>query len=478
MRKSSISLVVMALLSGCSVGPEYQQPDMQMNTVTASSGSRPELTDPTQPLENEWWQLYQDDNLNGLVKEALNANKELKVAEANLLKAQSVWEESKSRRLPSTDLSSGVTYGDATQIAGTPSGSASTEQWSTSASLSIGWESDLFGRVSKAIEAAKANEQMVAAVRDSVRVSVAAETTAAYLRACSYGHAINVQRQALNNRQKQLDLIDAQLAAGSITESERARSVAIIERNHAYLQQLKGQRETALLRLTALLGKMPAQMPDVAVACDEPPSLTARIPTGELQSILRQRPDLRAAERQLAADSAMVNVRMAELYPSVSIGATGSYIDNDLISSDESFSYFLGPLLSWRFPNVAETNARIAQAKAQAKASYAEFEQTVVDALAEVETALSQVATERKRYQSLKQSMMSFKRAYAIAQTRFDTGSSGLSEVLDRQSELLEAQTQLAQSLQTLNDYHVSLFKSFGGGWQHTKQTDDNNKEG
>lgn len=468
MRKSKALLSLLPLLvSACAAGPAYQAP----SPPSAAAGpfiTQTEGFDPTSDLPDDWWRLYRDPVLDDLVARAFAANTDLRVASANLARARALFAEARAGRLPSTDLNGGISYGDGARAgAGQPGdpGGASDAQWSQSAGMSLSWEIDLFGRIGQAVEAARADAEAVEAARDAVRVTVAAETTRAYLNACAYAYALDVARQSHRTSSDSLRLITQQERAGSAGRLDVERAGAAVATARAAIPALEGQHRVALFELAALLGATPNDIPEAARTCAIAPQPVAAIPVGDGAALLRRRPDLRQAERQLAADIARIGVAAADLYPRISLGGSGDFFRNDVVRGAESFSFSLGPLISWRFPNMAVARARIGQAEAQGDAALAAFDGRVVTALKEVEQALTIVATEQQRLDALREAQERSEEAYRFADLRFRAGSVGYLDVLVAQADLLTARGAYAASIQRLSSARVDLFKALGGGW-------------
>ncbi|MCI4591915.1 efflux transporter outer membrane subunit [Sphingobium sp. BYY-5] len=463
MRKSILPLVAVFMAGGCAAGPDYHRPEPKA-AASASFVTRDASFDSVTALPDQWWKLYDDPALDALVERALTANTDLRIAVANLAKARATLSEAKAGRLPSTDINAGVGYGDGMQGAG----GAFTQdkaQWSQNGSLAVNWEVDLFGRVSRAVEAARADAQAVEAVRDAVRVTVAAETTRAYLDACSYAYALGVAQDSYRTSNDSLRLVTAQEKAGSVGKLDVERAAAAAATARAAIPGFEAQHQVALFELAALLGGTPADIPLAARQCATPPAPAAALPVGDGASLLRRRPDLRQAERQLAADTARIGVATASLYPKISLGGSGNFFRNDSVRGNDSLSFSVGPLLSWSFPNISVARARIRQAQAQGDVSLAAFDGRVVTALKEVEQALSNVAREQERMAALEEAEMRSDRAWRLADSRYRAGSIALLDVLVAQGALLDARAAHAASLQRLSSLRVDLFKALGGGW-------------
>ncbi|MFM2372907.1 MAG: hypothetical protein RIS85_2629 [Pseudomonadota bacterium] len=463
MYKLFLPLLLALSVGGCAAGPDYRPPETS-SLVGGPFVTQATAFDPATSLPDQWWKLYDDPALNALVAQALGANTDLRVAAANLAKARAAFRETKAARLPGTEINGGISYGDGMQGAG-GAFTQNTPQWSGNGSLSVNWEMDLFGRVSRAVEAARADAQVVEAARDAVRVTVAAETTRAYLDACSYSYALGLAQDSYRTSSESLKLVIAQEKAGSVSRFDVERASAAAATARAAIPGLEAQHQAVLFELAALLGGTPTDVPPAARQCKMPPAPALALPIGDGTALLRRRPDLRQAERQLAADTARIGVATAALYPKVSLGGSGNFFRNDNVQGNDSLSFSVGPLVSWSFPNISVARARIRQAEAQGDASLAAFDGVVLNALKQVEQALGNVAREEERLAALDEAKVRSQRAFDLANIRYQAGSVGLLDVLVAQSVLLDAQSAHASSLQRLSSLRIDLFKSLGGGW-------------
>lgn len=468
MRRSRILLPFLPLfLSACAAGPAYEAPPAAPPPATGPFLTQSDGFDPTAELPDDWWRLYRDPVLDDLIMRAFAANTDIRIASANLAKARAVLQEARAGRLPATDLSGAVSYGDNMQ-GGQPGGGttgAGDRQWSQQGGLALSWEVDLFGRIDRAIQAARADAEAMEAARDAVRVTVAAETTRAYLNSCASAYALSVARESFDTSMESLRLVTAQERVGAAGRLDVERAGAASAAARATIPALEGQRQVALFQLAALLGATPGDIPQGARACAAPPQPIAALPIGDGAALLRRRPDLRQAERQLAADIARIGVATADLYPHISLGGAASFFRNDVVRGGDSFSFSLGPLLSWSFPNMSVARARLRQAEAQGDASLAAFDGHVVAALKEVEQALATVATGQQQLDALQEAQERSERAYRFADLRYRAGSVGYLDVLVAQADLLAARAAHAAAIQQLSSDRVNLFKALGGGW-------------
>ncbi|MDR3507619.1 MAG: TolC family protein, partial [Caulobacteraceae bacterium] len=300
MIKPALPLILAAAtLSACAVGPRYQHPATPPQAVGpfASTQVGQAVSDPVSPT---WWRLYQAPVLDRLVEQALAENQNLKVAAANLDYAEALTGEARTNLLPTTDLSAGANYGrgaTANAAAAAAGRSHAKSAWSYSTGFTAAYQVDLFGRVRRTIEAARANAEEAKAAEDAVRVTVAAETTSAYVQACGYAAQAAIARRSLDTARKTYDLTARRRVLGAVSDFDLAQARATLEQAKAVVPGLDGQRRNALLELTALLGKTPSEIPAEAAACVAPPRLSRPLPVGDGAALLRRRPDVRQAER-------------------------------------------------------------------------------------------------------------------------------------------------------------------------------------
>ncbi len=477
-------------LGACAVGPNYHPaptPPVAAGRFAASDSIAVSAT----ALPDKWWQLYDDPALDALVTEALTANTDLRVATANLRRARGVLSETRAQRLPSTSISASATYlksnGSSGGVGGggvggggaTGGGSGNTgggggyqgEYYSTG--LDVSYELDLYGRVRRDIAASRADVAAQEAQRDTVRTSVAAETARAYADACSAALQADVARRSLTLQSQTVELTENLALAGRGTPLDTSRAHAQYEQVRATLPPFLAARRAALFRLSVLTGHAPEEIAPAAAACTTPPQVKQPIPVGDGTALLKRRPDIRQADRQLAAATARIGVATASLYPKISLGGSlgTSGISLGQLGSDGSFRFSLGPLLSWTFPNITVARARIRQARASNEAALATFDGTVLTALRETETALSDLAGALDRSTALGATRDYSAEAARIVDLRYRAGAENFLAVLDAQRTLATAEAALAQSRAALVTDQVAVFKALGGGWENAPET-------
>jgi NodT family efflux transporter outer membrane factor (OMF) lipoprotein len=464
---------VLAGLGGCAVGPDYHPPKPVDGAEAPLISATPRAAAPGEPPD-QWWELYHDKMLDGFLAEAFLANTDLRIAAANLAASRAVLQATRAGRYPQTAANVGATYGR----------NASTDEileilnheprniWVYDALLDVSYEVDLFGRVKRSIEAARADDAAVAATRDIVKITVAAETARAYAQICALGEQLTVAHHSLDIVSRESDITRNRREAGAGSDFDVVRAEELVAQVRAGIPPLEGQRRAALFQLAALLGRPPAKAPAEAESCVLPPGLSAVIPIGDGASLLKRRPDIRQAEQRLAAATARIGVATADLYPRIELTGLVGGISSELneLATNKGLTWGIGPSISWTFPNQAGPRARVRQAKANAAAALASFDNAVLQALKETEQALATYAAELNRRQALSEAQERAHRAYDMAHDQFLAGALSNLDLLTTEQTLVAADAAVATSDTALVQDQIAVFKALGGGW-HNPQT-------
>ena len=431
--------------------------------VSASEASAFSTAEP----DAMWWRLYDSPELDGLIADALENNNSLAQAAASLDQVRASLGEARSARLPSTELSADAGYVEQPLSQGGYDG----EQYS--AGFSTSWQVDLFGRVRNAIRAARQDVVAAEAAHDAAAILVAGETARAWADYCAGTRLVSVGENNVALAEQSLNLTERLYDAGRGLRLDVVQAQSRLETSRAELPSLRASRDSAVFRLATLTGRTPAEMRAVIPACEVAPRLEGEIAIGDVASLLARRPDVREAEARLAAASARVGVSVAQLYPSVTLGGSISSTAFDLgdLGDEDSLSVSLGPLISWSFPNQAAARARLRQAEAGAQFALAGFDQTVLEALQETETALTVFAAERQRRAALQVARDAAAEAARLARIRYQAGSESFIAVLDAERTLANAETALANSDAAAASSEVNVFMALGGRWTQVSDT-------
>jgi NodT family efflux transporter outer membrane factor (OMF) lipoprotein len=305
-----------------------------------------------------------------------------------------------------------------------------------------------------------------------LKVVVAAETTRAYAQVCALGEQLAVARHSLEVVSREADITSRRHDAGANSDFDVVRAEGLVAQTRAAIPPLEGQRRAALFQLTALLGRTPANAPANMDACVQPPTLAVLIPIGDGATLLKRRPDVRQADRLLAAATARIGVATADLYPKITLSGLYGGVATDLsdLSNHTGLTWGIGPSISWNFPNQALPRARVRQAKAVAAASLASFDSTVLTALKETEQALALYSAALDQRQALADAQSRAHQSFNMAHEQFLAGSLSNLDLLTTEQVLVAADAAVAASDSTLIQDQIAVFKALGGGWRTTAE--------
>ncbi|WP_294121292.1 efflux transporter outer membrane subunit [Sphingomonas sp.] len=452
------TLVSALALAACAVGPDYAAPKSASAAAGPFIAAKGPALAPLAPVQGDWWRLYNDPVLDGLIADALAHNTDVRAAVARLAKARAALKETKVDRLPQGGVSGGVTRG---RDPGDKDASTSFD-----AGLDISYEVDLFGRVSRGVEAARGDVAAADADADAVRVAIVADTARAYADAANAAERLAVAQHIVELLDTSLQLTERRVEVGLNSRLDTARIATLRNQRQAEIPAIAAERDNALFRLATLTGRAPAELPQQAGARTSSLSLDRPIPVGDGAQLLARRPDVRAAERRLAASTARIGVATAELYPRItlggSLGASAGSLGN-LFSNPIGF--LLGPLISWSFSDHARARARVEGSEAGAQEALADFDGTVLRSLQETETALSAYANALQRLEALKSARNEAEVAAKIVRAQQREGQVDSLALLDAERTFAESEADLAAMNGQVATAQIDLFRALGGGW-------------
>jgi len=445
---------ILTLLASACMSVPKPPPTIAPGSATGSFATLPVAS--IAPVPDDWWRLYDDPVLDRLVRSALAANADLRVAYANLDGARAALRQAQTARLPQTTIESALGIdGPASQPSA--SGNVPTTDYDLAATAS--WDIDLFGRLRSAATAARADTDAQAAVVDGLRVAVVADTVLAYVDLCGSTRAIAAARAVATAQDRSVGLVREQLRAGEVSPLEVSQVATIAAATRAAVAPFEAQRANALYRLATLQGRPPAEARGYSFACTAAPRLRNAAPVGDGTALLLRRPDVREAERRLAAAAARVGVARADLYPRVNLGGALGLLSGGIKA-------VASPLVTWAFPNQAPARAQLEQARATERAALAGWDVAVLRSLREVETALATYDAETRRNRDLETAAREAQAYARRAAARVRLGDApGLLQV-DAQRATAAATLQQAQSDLAVSQGEVALFRALGGGWR------------
>lgn len=449
------------VLSACASAPA-PQPAALATQATGPLLSAEAASPSTAEVPRDWWRLYDSPELDSLVSSALENNRSLALAAANLEQVRAGLSEARAALLPSTTASGNAQYVRDPALA---PGDVTTGAYGLG--FETAYEVDLFGRTRSSIEAARQDTRAAETAYQSAALMVAGETARAWIDYCAGGIQLQTAQSNYQLQSETLDLTRTLFDAGRGIRLDVVQAEAARRRAEADIPSVRAARDASLFRLARLTGQTPTEMKALLPACPGMPQLVSGLPTGDGAQLIARRPDVRQAEYQLGAAAARVGVATADLYPSVRLGGsigTSSVEAGDLFTSS-GFSFSAGPLISWNFPNTTVARARIKAAEAGVDAALAQFDETFLTALEEAETALTNYAAERERQAALEAALEASEEAAELARTRYRIGTANFLSVLDAERTLVETRLSLARSEAARASAEINVFMALGGGW-------------
>ncbi|HWX20527.1 MAG TPA: efflux transporter outer membrane subunit [Candidatus Binatia bacterium] len=462
------------LLGGCKAGPDYRPPqasvppayDERMATAT------------NRPAEGlaQWWRVFNDPQLDTLIREAATANHDVRLAQARVREARAQRGVTRAALFPSLDASGD--YSRARVSQNTPNGFLAhaagqpPEGNLFNSGFDMNWELDIFGGNRRALEASQAELGATAESARGVLITVLAEVGLDYLDLRGLQKQLAVARDNLRLQEQTFALTRDQFTAGLASELDTARAEAQVANTRSLIPLLEQDVQRSIHRLSVITGKGPAELEAQLVAPSPIPPATPGIPLGLPSDLLRRRPDIRQAEREVAAATARVGVATADLFPRFFLtGAAGlqSLNASDFFDAGSRF-WSIGPSLRWPVFAAGRIRQNIKVQNARQEQSLIRYEQTVLTSLEEVENALVACGKEQEHHQALIQSEAANRRAVELADQRYRSGLVDFLNVLETQGSLLAVQDDLARSERTTDQNLVRLYKALGGGWEGETQ--------
>ncbi|MFL6551545.1 MAG: efflux transporter outer membrane subunit, partial [Povalibacter sp.] len=453
-----------ALLAACAVGPNYHQPEVatqdQFVSVESTQASATEL-------EQDFWKAFHDPTLDDLIEEALRANHDIKIAMTRLREARAIHGQSRLDFAPTVTAGGSHVEGRVSQRQ-QPIPNAPRDQDYYETSFDAFWELDFFGRVRRNYEAQSALAQAAEAGFYDAQVSVTAETARNYFELRGSQQRLEVARRNADNQAESVRITQARLDAGRGTQLDVSRAQAQLSDTLSTIPDLEAAVTRSMLRLGVLTGHSPESLFASLGTSRALPALPETYSIGTPESLLRRRPDIRIAERQLAAATAGIGIAVADLFPRISfVGSWGfDAVTSGNLGKSSSETYAFGPSIQWAAFDLGRVHQRIKQREAAADGALAEYQKTVLQALEETDASLTNYAKSRVKLQHLQESATASADAAHLARARYDSGAADFLTVLDAERTVLEAEDKLAQSQTQTATALLAMYKALGGGFR------------
>ncbi len=471
--RSALALTPLLLLAGCAVGPDYHAPQTAAHDAFhASQEPQPgpsKLTSRPADLAR-WWETLADPQLESLLQRGIDANLDLKIALARLREVRAQRGVVAADELPTLNAGGAYTRGRSSE--NTRQNASQFEPSEGTDLYRIGfdasWELDFFGRVRRSVEAADADIGVALEARNDTLLSIAAEIGRNYVELRGFQKRLDVIEFAIQTERDTAGLVEARLKAGLATELDVAQARAQLASRESQRPPLRVGLKRVAHRLGVLTGQEPGALLEELAQTRPIPSVPPQVATGMPADLIRRRPDIRRAERQIAAATARVGVATADLYPRFTLlgdfGFQSSQIGDLLDANSRAWS--IGPAFTWPLFDAGRVRSTIKVRDAQLEENVFTYERTVLNAYEEVENAMVSFIQEQDRRASLTSAVESSTRAVELARERYQSGVVDFLNVLDSQRLLYVTKDQLAESEQEVTVNLIALYKALGGGWE------------
>jgi len=424
----------------------------------------------------DWWKTLDDETLNELIAKLSESNLDFKIAEERIRQARTIYKESESDFFPSLDLSAGAGRTGTSKNSYSSSGK-NFDAYSTG--LDSSWEIDLFGKIRNQSKAARADLEMYEESMKNVMVSVVAEIATNYVELRVNQERLAIARQIMETQYKTFEIVSSQNDTGLVDESAKLQTKMQLENARASIPQLRTNIETAKNRIAVLLGKNVEELEFYFNQKNNVPETSIKVAVGIPADMLRTRPDVMMAEKKLVAESARVKSARADLYPSLKLNGS---IGLEALKTGNLFNYAsnvfsIASIIDWNIFDAGKLKQQLEYQKSVKRESALEYEQTVLEALEEVENNISSFTNEKIREHNLKEAHDAADKTLEIAKSQYTNGTINFNSYLASQVAELGAKDTLVASSGAAAIDMIKLYKSLGGGWESFWQADAINKK-
>ncbi len=456
-QKTIPPLVAMLLATGCAVGPHYKPPKPDVVKFHAADANL--ITE--QPFNTRWWNQFEDPVLDSLVDRSLASNNGIRIARARLAESRAIFDERKLDRFPTVPVAASYQHSKE-QIPGFGDQRRTINNFT--AGFDAFWEADLFGRVSHGIAATRADNQAFEADLHDVQVSVVSELARNYFELRGAQWRLAVADRSLTNQRETLRLTQLRRDAGVGEEQDVASAAARVAAIEATIPSLNLDVARAEYRLAVLTGTRPGEL-NADLTPRTYPAIAKALPIGNPGELLQRRPDVRSAERRLAASTERQGVAVASLFPQVSVSGFLGFVAGrgSVFFTGDSRAWSVSPGLSWSAFDLGRARARVRGSSAATEESLAFYEETVLRALEETEDALANYHAQQARLIKLNDQARESKRAADIARLRYREGVVDFLSLLDAERTQLQAEDAVAESEKDVYVAVIALYKALGG---------------
>ena len=463
------ALAAALLLGGCAaVGPDFKRPEVpalagwsggSLATLTAEGRERPRAAG------DEWWRNFDDSVLDALVAEAQRANPSARTAGMRILEARAQLAIAGSLLYPQQQQLTGTVLRTGTEASSGPD----TVLTAYSIGVGVGWEIDFWGRFRRGIEAADAAYFASIAQYDDIQVLVAAQTASYYAAIRTLELRLTIARENAALQKRSLEITERLFKHGTDSELDVQQAKSQYLSTLASIPQLEGSLRQTQNALSVLLARPPGPLPEMAEGRERIPQAGIAVVADMPAGMLRRRPDVRAAEMQLAAQSALIGVSVANLYPSIALVGSLGVSATSLSGAPRTLAWGIGPSLLWNVFDHGRLSNEVLVQDARFQALYEQYQGTVLAAAREVDDAAAGFVANRDQVPLLEEAVKAARRSLDIATLQYREGMAGFERVLDSQRALFSQQERQINAMGNVAQSLVTLYKAMGGGWQQAR---------
>jgi NodT family efflux transporter outer membrane factor (OMF) lipoprotein len=449
------------------IGPDYAQPPAPLSEGWIDGREDGEIRAEAADYR-AWWKIFGDPVLDSLVETAYRQNPSLQSAGARVLEAVARRGIAIGTLFPQQQDA----FGSFQRVelsenrANQSQAEAKFDDWQVG--FDAFWEIDVWGRLRRAIEVADADVLASVAFYDDVLVSLVAEVATNYVSLRTFEERLEVARENVDIQKASYEIADAKFEGGAVTELDAAQAASLLEATRSLIPDLEASIRQTQNNLCILLGIPPRDLQDMLGAVQSIPTAPAQVAVGIPAELLRRRPDVRRAERELAAQSARIGIAKADLLPRFSLTGTISLAAEDFadLFEGDSFEAFGGPTVRWAILNYGRISSNIRVQSAAFQALVGDYENTVLRAQGEVENSIASFLGSRRQVDYLERSVGAAARAVELADLQYREGAADYTRVLNTQQFLVEQQDRLVATRGNVALSLTSLYKALGGGWE------------
>ncbi len=478
------------ILSGCMVGPKYHKPETAMPEQFAEANDQTSIASDNQDLM-DWWRQLNDPFLEELIAETCSSNFDLRIAVEQVWQARAEFQVEASKLFPQISLdAAAVRTRQSLNIFSALSSAASSASATGAASVSpiqnffqVGfdaiWEMDFFGKFRHAKRAAFYTWEATEENARDILITVISEVANNYVSICSYQNLVRLAEEKVWIDAETLLLEESRFEAGLSSESAVLEARSILDTDQGALDDLISLLKQGIYRLAVLIGKQPEEIIGWFETERPVPIAIGTIPAGLPSDLLRRRPDIRSAERQIAAATEQIGVAVADLFPRIYLAATNMYAANPSGSNygygssklhtlfkPGSLTWSVGPGFSWPIIDFGRRRAVVRAQKSIQRQTLLVYEKAVLTALEEVEAALTAYFKQEEKLAALIDQTETNRRAFELASDRYEAGLVDYQSMLFSQKTLVDSEQTLAQNEQALTSYLIAVYKALGGDWE------------